>query len=140
MPRTLTPSDRSSLIRLASTLPVGSGKRRAILAGLARTASFSGGEIPAESVKALNPKFLKALGVAYAKKLHPDALEIAPNNNNKQIKITVVLGEVDYEELFVAEKHPQGWLLTPEFYQFAKSRLPPHGTLSLYGDILITPN
>lgn len=35
MPRTLTAQDRASLIRLASSLPVGSAERRAILAGLA---------------------------------------------------------------------------------------------------------
>lgn len=34
MPRTLTASDRSRLIRLASTLPVGHPERKAILAGL----------------------------------------------------------------------------------------------------------
>ena len=34
MPRTLTASDRRSLIRLASTLPVGSPERKAILNGL----------------------------------------------------------------------------------------------------------
>lgn len=34
MPKALTASDRSALIRLASTLPAGSGERRAILAGL----------------------------------------------------------------------------------------------------------
>jgi hypothetical protein len=34
MSRPLTASDRSALIRLASTLPVGSSERRAILAGL----------------------------------------------------------------------------------------------------------
>ena len=34
MSRTLTASDRSALIRLASSMPVGSGERRAILAGL----------------------------------------------------------------------------------------------------------
>jgi hypothetical protein len=34
MPRTLTASDRRSLIRLASTLPAGSPERKAILAGL----------------------------------------------------------------------------------------------------------
>ena len=36
MPRTLTASDRSSLIRLASELPVGDAKRKAILAGLSK--------------------------------------------------------------------------------------------------------
>ncbi|MBQ73283.1 MAG: hypothetical protein CMJ67_10305 [Planctomycetaceae bacterium] len=35
MPRNLTAADRSTLIRLASTLPVGSEERKAILAGLA---------------------------------------------------------------------------------------------------------
>ena len=39
MSRTLTASDRSALIRLASTLPAGSEERRAILAGLSKKAS-----------------------------------------------------------------------------------------------------
>lgn len=34
MPRTLTASDRSTLIKLASTMPKGSPERKAILAGL----------------------------------------------------------------------------------------------------------
>ena len=38
MPRTLTASDRKSLIRLASTLPAGSEERCAILAGLDKVA------------------------------------------------------------------------------------------------------
>ena len=37
MPRSLTAQDRSSLIRLASSLPVGSAERKAILAGLRKT-------------------------------------------------------------------------------------------------------
>ncbi len=37
MPRTLTASDRRSLIRLASSMPVGSDERKAILKGLAKT-------------------------------------------------------------------------------------------------------
>ena len=39
MSRTLTSSDRSALIRLASTMPVGSTERRAILAGLTHKAT-----------------------------------------------------------------------------------------------------
>jgi hypothetical protein len=38
MSRTLTASDRSALIRLASTLPKGSDERKAILAGLRKRA------------------------------------------------------------------------------------------------------
>tara|TARA_B100001094_G_scaffold330824_1_gene397106 strand:- start:2035 stop:2541 length:507 start_codon:yes stop_codon:yes gene_type:complete len=38
MSRTFTASDRRSLIRLASTLPVGSDERKAILAGLSKQA------------------------------------------------------------------------------------------------------
>jgi len=38
MPKTLTATDRSALIRLASTLPVGSDERKAILAGLSKSA------------------------------------------------------------------------------------------------------
>jgi hypothetical protein len=41
MSRNLTASDRSSLIRLASTLPVGSAERKAILAGLRRSAALT---------------------------------------------------------------------------------------------------
>ena len=40
MSRKLTASDRSALIRLASTMPAGSPERKAILAGL-KTARFS---------------------------------------------------------------------------------------------------
>jgi hypothetical protein len=40
MPRTLTASNRSALIRFASTLPVGSPERKAILTGLRRTAAL----------------------------------------------------------------------------------------------------
>lgn len=39
MSRKLTASDRSALIRLASTLPAGSEERRAILAGLSKKAN-----------------------------------------------------------------------------------------------------
>ena len=38
MSRTLTAADRSALIRLASTMPVGSPERKAILAGLSKKA------------------------------------------------------------------------------------------------------
>ena len=38
--KTLTASDRSALIRLAASLPVGDENRRAILAGLSKSASF----------------------------------------------------------------------------------------------------
>jgi hypothetical protein len=40
MAKTLTATDRKSLIKLASTLPVGSGERRVILAGLKKEAGF----------------------------------------------------------------------------------------------------
>ena len=40
MSRRLTAADRSALIRLASTLPVGSPQRKAILAGLGKEARF----------------------------------------------------------------------------------------------------
>ena len=41
MSRTLTAQDRSSLIRLASSLPSGSPERKAILAGLSKTSKLS---------------------------------------------------------------------------------------------------
>ena len=51
MSKTLTASDRAALIRLASAMPVGSDERRAILAGLNRTAAASGSGRVAISVK-----------------------------------------------------------------------------------------
>jgi len=39
MAKTLTAADRKALIRLASTMPVGSGERKAILAGLSKTSA-----------------------------------------------------------------------------------------------------
>jgi hypothetical protein len=42
MARNLTASDRSALIRLASTLPVGSPQRKAILSGLTKTSAEKG--------------------------------------------------------------------------------------------------
>ena len=42
MSKSLTAADRSSLIRLASTLPKGSEERRAILAGLQKAALRAG--------------------------------------------------------------------------------------------------
>ena len=45
MPRSLSASDRSSLIRLASSLPAGSAERKAILAGLSRTAGMNSSQI-----------------------------------------------------------------------------------------------
>ena len=39
MPRSLTASDRSALIKLASSLPKGSPEKKAILAGLVKTSS-----------------------------------------------------------------------------------------------------
>ncbi len=44
---TMFASDRSSLIRLASTLPVGSAERKAILAGLAKTAAVKPADLEA---------------------------------------------------------------------------------------------
>jgi hypothetical protein len=42
MPKTLTATDRKSLIRLASTMPVGSPERKAILAGLQGSSRVAG--------------------------------------------------------------------------------------------------
>jgi len=43
MSRKLTASDRKTLIKMASTLPVGSGERRAILAGLNKATALREG-------------------------------------------------------------------------------------------------
>lgn len=46
MSRTLTAADRSSLIKLASSMPVGSPERRAILAGLQGSVTKTAGMTP----------------------------------------------------------------------------------------------
>lgn len=53
MSRTLTASDRSALIRLASAMPVGSPERKAILAGLKQAGEFlqPGSSVEAGSVR-----------------------------------------------------------------------------------------
>ena len=52
--RTITASDRSALIRLASSLPAGSPQRKAILAGLVQTKQASGEfNIPGRHVRGL---------------------------------------------------------------------------------------
>jgi hypothetical protein len=53
MSRTLSASDRASLIRLASSLPVGSPERKAILAGLSKRSA----DLPSEGLR------VRALGV-----------------------------------------------------------------------------
>ena len=47
MPKSLTAADRTALIKLASTLPKGSGERRAILAGITKLAyGLNAGSVP----------------------------------------------------------------------------------------------
>ena len=58
MSRTLTASDRSSLIRLASTLPVGSPERKAILAGLAQT-KVAAADLVDETYRAVRDRWFK---------------------------------------------------------------------------------
>lgn len=64
--RTLTASDRSALIKLASSLPEGSPERRAILASLDKTAKverFVGeidGYLYAVQIEGVNPRFAQA--------------------------------------------------------------------------------
>ena len=62
MPRTLTASDRSSLIRLASTLEKGSEERRAILAGLKKSAGKAGAFKVGDLVR-YTGKFLRNTGM-----------------------------------------------------------------------------
>jgi len=57
MSRKLTASDRKALIKMASTLPVGSGERRAILAGLNKTTALREGS----NVRDLSRKAAAAL-------------------------------------------------------------------------------
>jgi hypothetical protein len=65
MSRTLTASDRSALIRLASTLPVGSGDRRAILAGLRNSTLAMGGHKKAAGPHPLNPRSVRVGAFVY---------------------------------------------------------------------------
>lgn len=68
MSRLLTAQDRSSLIRLASSLTAGSAERKAILAGLAQTASVKPADLEAlkkvEAEEGMDPK---AIGLSVSK-------------------------------------------------------------------------
>jgi hypothetical protein len=66
----LTASDRSAMIRLASSLPKGSDERRAILAGLKKTASGSLGDYLQE--------WLKEIGKALGGQTETDAFSMKP--------------------------------------------------------------
>ena len=64
--RNVTASDRSALIKLASSLPAGSPERKAILAGLDKTAKVDrfvgeiGGYLYAVQIEGVNPQFAQA--------------------------------------------------------------------------------
>lgn len=60
MSRTLTASDRRSLIRMASTMPVGSPERKAILAGLSKTPALKIGKKTAK-LSDFEKKHIKAM-------------------------------------------------------------------------------
>ena len=71
MAKTLTASDRTALIRLASSLPAGSHERRAILAGLSKSA-FGGtkmaGRDPHEEARAMIDDWKKGLRPLFSSK------------------------------------------------------------------------
>ena len=64
MSRSLTASDRASLVKLASSLPSGSAERKAILAGLSKTQGKVAGASP---FLAPLHRFLESLGDLHGK-------------------------------------------------------------------------
>ena len=55
MSRTLTAADRSALIRLASTMPVGTPERKAILKGLSKRAGLVGDQDSEFNMRSARP-------------------------------------------------------------------------------------
>lgn len=76
----LTASDRSALIRLASSMPAGSTERKAILAGLAKTSTWGDGPDLADAVQQVLSGFLvgQGLDADSVRKLEAAALEYPP--------------------------------------------------------------
>ena len=90
MPRTLTASDRASLIRLASSLPTGSPERKAILAGLSKTSSGS------------------QIGYLYAAEGHyGDALYVYLEGNKARLVVTSWAQIGGMDSMFGASKPEQ---------------------------------
>ena len=58
MSRTLTASDRKSLIRLASTMPVGSPERKAILNGLSKSATTRDPKVTPEQASQIDDDYV----------------------------------------------------------------------------------
>ena len=74
MARTLTASDRSALIRLASAMPVGSDVRRAILAGLSKVSGASVDLRARAKAKSLETHDYQRRGGTYPKSGVPDSI------------------------------------------------------------------
>ena len=100
MSRTLTASDRSALLKLASSLPVGDGSRRAILAALSKT-----------SVRVDLPKHLYALSA----KVYADykrALDGAKDEVLRKWPTKVAASDIKWKRLLAGKM--QGWSYTDD--------------------------
>lgn len=80
MSRTLTAQDRSSLIRLAKDLPVGSSERKAILAGLSKTSGKSPVQIVLSTPK--TPWTTGEVWADYQNRFSPDMAAEAVGNSD----------------------------------------------------------
>ena len=117
MSRSLTASDRSALIKLASSLPKGSPERRTILAGLVKT-SFSSGKM----VRLLEPTVLRYYNGALGPAFRPE---------HKKYNLKANTGDVLYVvEAFTAQGE-KGLLVVPE-YKLTKAGLPKGGDFARY--------
>lgn len=71
----LTASDRKSLIRLASSLPKGSPERKAILAGLSKSAGKAG-DFKVGDIVRYTRKFLRNTGMAVGAPIDGKVVEV----------------------------------------------------------------
>ena len=93
MPRTLTAADRSALIRLAATLDKGSPERKAILAGLEKSASPLRG-MQMVLGKLVNTPTLKALKPTYSISEDPLQAEIKVWGS-RGIGLTITVAQIE---------------------------------------------
>jgi hypothetical protein len=112
MSRSLTASDRASLIRLASTLPAGSAERKAILAGLKKAGGLvklvlNGGRERTYSAEQIQ-EMLQAPGVIANMYRNADNLPKWIWEAGASKMLTELMGKLQYVRNPYAKKFPGG--------------------------------
>ena len=107
MTRTLTASDRSALIKMASKMPVGSPERKAILAGLSKSASLARPLRLVERELMRHPAFIAVLDSASNENVFAFLVEYAEDNPGYEGGIRVEVYD-ENGDLITEEAAPRG--------------------------------